>query len=307
MSKLSTAITLFKDNKLTFISALIGKISFLFPDKLYLQLQFRLRMGYRLNLKTPKSFSEKIQWLKLYNRNPLYTTLVDKYAVKKWVADKIGEDHVIPTLGVWENADDIDFDKLPNQFVLKTTNGGGGDVIICRDKSNFDKKKAINHLNNGLKRSLYKELREWQYKHIPPRIIAEKYMEDESGELRDYKFFCFDGIVKALFIASDRLKVNEDTKFDFFDRNFNHLPITNGHPNAKIQPQKPKMYEKMISLAEKLSSGIPHVRVDLYEIDDKIYFGEMTFSHHSGMCPFCPIEWDYKFGEWLQLPSKRIQ
>ena len=165
MSKLSTAITLFKGNKLTFISTLIEKISFLFPDKLYLQLQFRLRMGYRLNLKTPKTFSEKIQWLKLYNRNPLYTMLVDKDAVKKWAGEKIGKDHVIPTLGVWENANDIDFDMLPNQFVLKTTNGGGGDVIICRDKSNFDKKMAITHLNSGLKRSLYREFREWQYKN----------------------------------------------------------------------------------------------------------------------------------------------
>lgn len=307
MGKLSTAINLLKNDKLNFIFALIQKIGQIFPDKLYLQLVFRCKMGYWLNLKNPKSFSEKIQWLKLYNRNSLYTMLVDKYAVKKWVAEKIGEEHIIPTLGVWKNVNDIDFDRLPNQFVLKTTNGGGGDVIICRDKSNFDKKKAITLLNRGLKRSLYRELREWQYKHIPPRIIAEKYMEDESGELRDYKFFCFDGVVKALFIASDRLNVNEDTKFDFFDRNFNHLPITNGHPKAKIQPQKPKMYEEMISLAEKLSKGFPHVRVDLYEIDDKIYFGEMTFSHHSGLCPFDPVEWDYKFGEWLQLPSERIQ
>lgn len=306
MSKFATAIKLIRNNKAAFLAATIGKLSFIFSDKTYLKMQFRLRMGYQLDLENPKTFNEKIQWLKLYNRNPLYTILVDKYSVKKWVEEKIGSEHLIPTLGVWNNANEIDFSALPKQFVLKATNGGGGDVIICRDKSNFDVKQAVARLNKGLKRSLYSELREWQYKNITPRIIAEKYMEDESGELRDYKFFCFDGVVKALFIASDRLKENEDTKFDFFDRDFNHLPITNGHPNALIVPQKPRLYEEMIVLAEKLSKGIPHVRVDLYSIGTQIYFGEMTFSHHSGLCPFVPREWDYKFGEWLKLPTEKF-
>ena len=307
MSKIKTAFHLLYHNKGIFLAALLGKISFLVPDKLYLQMVFRLKMGYSLNLDSPKTYNEKIQWLKLYNRNPLYTTLVDKYAVKKWVSDKIGVEHVIPTVGVWKNAKDIDFDSLPNQFVLKTTNGGGGDVIICKDKSKLNKDNTIKLLNKGLKRSLYCEHKEWQYKNIIPQIIAEKYMEDESGELRDYKFFCFDGKVKALFIATDRLKENEDTKFDFFDRDFNHLAITNGHPNARVTPQKPKMYNEMLGIAEKLAEGFPHVRVDLYETGEKIYFGEMTFSHHSGLCPFSPNEWDYKFGEWLKLPLEIIR
>lgn len=306
MSKFITAFRLIRNDKVTFLAAMIEKLNFIFSDKLYLKMQFRLRMGYPLNLVCPKTFNEKIQWLKLYNRDPLYSILVDKYAVKKWVAEKIGSEHVIPILGVWDNANEINFDELPNQFVLKTTNGGGGDVIICRDKSIFDKAMAVSRLNKGLKRSLYRELREWQYKNIPPRIIAEKYMEDESGELKDYKFFCFDGGVKALFIASDRLKENEDTKFDFFDRDFNHLPVTNGHPNALSIPQKPELYEEMVAMAEKLSKGFPHVRVDLYCIGKKIYFGEMTFSHHSGLCPFEPRKWDYKFGEWIKLPTEKF-
>ena len=194
---------------------------------------------------------------------------------------------------------------MPNQFVLKTTNGCGGHVFICRDKSNFDFRKAVVQLNKDLKSNSRGNFGEWQYKDVPLKIIAEKYMEDETGELRDYKFFCFDGCVKALFIASDRLKKGEDTKFNFFDRDFNHLPFTNGHPQAKVPPQKPRMFEEMIAVAEKLSKGIPHVRVDLYEIGTKIYFGEMTFFHHSGLCQFVPESWDYKFGEWLQLPAKR--
>lgn len=307
MSKLSTALQLIRNDKLGFFTALLENFNFLFPDKLYLQMLFRCKMGYKLNLKNPKSYSEKLQWLKLYNRNPLYSTLVDKYAVKKWVADKIGKEYVIPTIAVWNKAYEIDFSKLPNQFVLKTTHGSGGsDVVICKDMSNFDKDEAIAHLTKSMKKNVYKTFREYPYNNVPPRIVVEKYMEDESGELRDYKFFCFDGLVKALFIASDRLKKNEKVKFDFFDRNFIHLPFTNGHPQAKICPQKPQMFEEMIAVAEKLSEGFPHVRVDLYVIGKQIYFGEMTFFHNSGLCPISPREWDYKFGEWLQLPVKRI-
>ena len=203
MSKLSTAIKLIKDNRASFFAALLENFNFLFPDKLYLQLMFRCKMGYKLNLKNPKSYSEKLQWIKLYDRNPLYTTLVDKFAVKKWVADKIGEDHIIPTLGVWNNANEIDFDKLPDQFVLKTTNGGGGDVVICKDKSQLDRKTAEKRLGNALKVNYYRYAREWPYKNVKRKIIVEKYIDDPSGDLKDFKFFCFDGKVKAMFVADE--------------------------------------------------------------------------------------------------------
>lgn len=148
-------------------------------------------------------------------------------------------------------------------------------------------------------------MREWPYKDIKPRIIAEQYMEDNaSGELRDYKFFCFDGKVKALFIASDRMTQGEETKFDFFDADYNHLPFRNGHPNASVLPNKPLNFDKMKELAAQLSAGYPQVRVDLYEVNGKVYFGELTFFHWSGMTPFEPEDWDYKFGEWLTLPPK---
>ena len=261
-------------------------------------------MGKKLNLNQPKTYSEKIQWMKLYDRNPLYTTLVDKYLVKEYVSKIIGNQYIIPSLGVWSKFDDIDFNLLPEQFVLKCTHDSGG-LVICKDKSNFDIKKARMIINKSLKCKYYKSYREWPYKNVVPRIIAETYMEDEFGELKDYKFFCFNGKVKSLFIASDRQNEEEDTKFDFFDENFNHLSFTNGHPNAKKMPKKPVMFEEMIKLAETLSKGFPHVRVDLYEVGKKIYFGEMTFFHWSGLVSFNPESWDYKFGEWLQLPNKR--
>lgn len=304
MNKIFKAIRLIKYKPNIFLSILLVRLGSLFPDKLYLKLMFRCKMGYWMNFNNPKTFSEKLQWLKLYDRNPLYTTLVDKYAVKKWVAEKIGKEYVIQTLGVWENFNEIDLEKLPNQFVLKCTHDSGG-LVICKNQKYLDVVSSSKKINNSLNRNYYYTWREWPYKNVKPRIIAEQYMEDESGELRDYKFFCFDGIVKVLFIASDRQNKDEETKFDFFDRDFNHLPFSNGHPNACISPQKPRMFEKMVELAEILSKGIPHVRVDFYEVGSQIFFGEMTFFHWSGFVPFKPKSWDYKFGEWLHLPSRR--
>lgn len=273
-------------------------------DEAYLKFGYRAKFGKKLNLNDPKTFNEKLQWLKLYDRKPEYTTMVDKYAVKDYVADKIGEEYIIPTLGVWDKFDDIDFDKLSEQFVLKCTHDSGG-LAICRDKSSFDQKAAKKKIEKSLKYNYYKNGgREWPYKNVPPRIIAEQYMEDEkTHELRDYKFFCFDGEVKALFIASERYS-NEETKFDFFDADFNHLPFTNGHPNAKVLPEKPENFEEMKELAAKLSKGIPQARIDFYEVNGKTYFGEITFFHWSGLKPFDPEEWDYKFGEWIKLPNK---
>jgi len=273
------------------------------PDEAYLKLAFRMNMGKKLNLENPQTYSEKLQWLKLHDRNSEYTRMVDKYEVKHYVAERIGEEYIIPTLGVWDRFDQIDFDSLPDQFVLKCTHDSGG-LVICRDKREFDKEAARNKIARSLKRDYYYNNREWPYKHVKRRIIAEMYMEDkEGGELKDYKFFTFDGKVKALFIATDRYAATE-TCFDFFDENFNHLPFTNGHPNATNTPKKPEGLEEMIALAEKLGEGLPQARIDLYNIDGKIYFGEITFFHWSGMKPFDPEEWDYKFGQWIVLPNK---
>ena len=273
-------------------------------DEKFLKKVFKLRLGRKLDLENPQTFNEKLQWLKLYDRKPIYTTMVDKYKVKKYVADIIGEEYIIPTIGVWNNFDEIDFDALPNQFVLKCTHDSGG-LIICRDKSKLDINAAREKINKALRRDYYLYSREWPYKAVKPRIIAENYMEDtKTAELRDYKFFCFDGEVKAMFIATDRASKIEETKFDFFDENYNHLPFTNGHPNADVLPEKPEKFELMKELASKLSKGIPYLRVDFYEVDGKIYFGELTFYHWSGFVPFEPTQWDYTLGEWITLPEK---
>lgn len=283
---------------------LLCRIAPILPDKLFLKWLFRLRMGYKLNLDNPQTYSEKLQWLKLYNRKPEYTKMVDKIDAKDYVASIIGEEYIIPTIGVWSRAEDIDFDKLPNQFVLKCTHDSGG-IVICSDKSKLDIKKAIAKMSKGLKRNFYSMNREWPYKNVKPRIIGEQYMVDESGyELKDYKFFCFNGEPKAMFIATDRGVAGVETKFDFFDMDFNHLPFTNGHPNSDKPVKKPVGFEEMKRLASALSQNIPHARIDFYDINGKIYFGEITFFHWSGTMPFNPIEWDYKFGEWIELPKK---
>ena len=305
MNKIIRAYLLLKKDKRIFFSNCLNHIGFLFPDKIYLKLMFRCKMGYWMNFDNPTTFSEKLQWLKLYNHNPLYTTLVDKYAVKKWVADKIGETHIIPMLGVWNNAKEIDFESLPNQFVLKTTNGGGGNVVICKDKSKFDREKAIVQLNQSLRNSIYNNYREWPYKNVPPRIIAEKYMEDESGELRDYKVFCFNGTPKIFLLYKDRYD-EKKMKIDFFDEQKNWLDLT--HPEFDRSTEKPALpdcYEKIFSLAKTLSQSIPFVRCDFYIVNDSIYFGEMTFYPTSGFASYKPFSWEKKMGSWIHLPNKR--
>lgn len=274
------------------------------PDEIFLKRKYKLKMGKDLDLENPRTFNEKLQWLKLYDRKPEYTQMVDKYEVKKIVAERIGEKYIIPTLGVWELFEDIDFDTLPDQFVLKCTHDSGG-LVICRDKSTFDYAVAEKKITRSLKRNYYYAGREWPYKGVVPRIIAEKYMEDDSTkELRDYKFFCFDGTVKALFVATERQIKGEDVKFDFFDKEFNHLPLRQGHENAPNIPEKPKRFDEMKSLASKLSQGLKQVRVDFYEVNGQIFFGELTFFHHGGWTPFEPEEWDYTFGEWIALPKQ---
>ena len=273
------------------------------PDKVALQVEYLYRFHRLCNFDSPKTYTEKIQWLKLYNRDPKYCTLVDKYEVRGVVKSIIGEDHLIPLVGgPWDSFDEIDFNSLPKQFVLKSTHDSGG-IVICKDKEQFDIDKAKKIINDSLKNNYFWQGREWPYKNIKHKIIAEQYMVDESGvELKDYKFFCFDGKCQFLFIATDR---GIDTRFDFFDTDFNHIEVKNGHENSTKVIHRPERFEEMIEIAEKLSTGLPHVRIDLYNINGKIYFGEYTFFHFSGLIPFEPDEWDIKFGEMLILPDVR--
>lgn len=230
--------------------------------------------------------------------------MVDKCLAKEYVANIIGKEYIIPTIAVYNTVEEIDWSLLPNQFVIKCTHDSGG-IVICKDKSKLDIEQAKAVLERGLTRHYFNLNREWPYKNVKRRLICEEYKEDESGfELKDYKWFCFNGVPRAMFIASDRQDKTVETKFDFFDMDFNHLPFTNGHPNANREIRKPKGFEEMKRLAAKLSQGLPHVRVDFYDINGKIYFGELTFYHWSGMVPFVPEEWDYKFGEWIELPNK---
>ena len=273
------------------------------PDSLYLKIMFRLKMGYKLNLKNPQTFNEKLQWLKLYNRKPEYTPMVDKSEAKTIAENILGKGYVIPTLGVWNEFEDIDFNSLPDRFVLKTTNGGGGGgVIICHDKSKLNLASAAKQLNSSLKANIYRNLKEWPYKNVKPRIIAEKFMVDESGELRDYKFYCFNGEPKVLLVASERFSGHR-TYFDYFDMDGNHLPFTQGGMNNPVTPALPSTFEEMKQVAKKLSHGLPHVRIDLYSVDEKVYFGEFTFFDSSGFEKFTPREWDNIFGNWLKLPT----
>ncbi len=275
------------------------------PEKFYLKRLYRCLMGMPLDLENPRRFTEKLQWLKLYDRKPEYTMMVDKYAVKDYVASVIGEEYIIKTLGVWDRPEDIDWDSLPDRFVLKTTCGGGGSgVVVCRDKVGFDRTSAIEKLDYSLNRDIYRIYREWPYKDVPKRIIAEEYLESSAGSLDDYKFFCFNGEARVLFIATDRFNPDEETKFDFFDMDFNHLPFSNGHPFAAKPVAEPSQFGQMKYLAEKLSAGYPHIRVDFYEVQGKVYFGELTFYHNSGLVPIEPVEWDYKLGEWIKLERK---
>ena len=292
-----------REKKRAIISFLMS-INHGISDENFLKLKYRLIFGERLDLDNPKTFNEKLQWLKLYDRKDIYTVMVDKYEAKKYVAGIIGEEYIIPTLGIYDKYEDINFDKLPKKFVMKCTHNSGG-IVICKDKTKIDNREAKKILNKCLRRNFYYANREWPYKNVKPRIIIEKYMEDKKdGELRDYKLFCFNGKFQMMFIATNRYGAGE-TCFDFFDKDFKHLPFTNGHPNAPVLPHKPTKLKEMIRLAEKLSKGIPQVRVDFYEANGKIYFGEMTFFHWSGLVPFEPEEWDLKFGEMINLDEVR--
>ena len=275
------------------------------PDEKYITIKYKLEMNQKLNLKEPKTFNEKLQWLKLYDRKPEYTKMVDKYEAKKYVADIIGEEYIIPTLGVWDKFEDIDFTKLPNQFVLKPTHASGN-VFICKNKDEIDYKKLKKTVQKWLKRNYYLVHREWPYKNVKPRIIAEQYMATyKQKELIDYKFFCFNGEPKFLYV-SEGLSNHENARISFVNMNYEKTEFyrKDYRPFDKL-PNKPTNFDKMKELSKELSKNIPFIRVDFYEVNGQVYFGELTFFPCSGFIPFEPEEWDRKLGDMLKLPKEK--
>lgn len=271
-------------------------------DKEYLERLFPLRVGYELNLDNPKTFNEKIQWLKVYDHNPIYTTMVDKYLVKDYIARIIDEEYIIPTLGVWEKFEEIEFDKLPNCFVLKCTHDSGG-VIIVDDKSKLNIKDTRRKLEKSLKRNFYWHGREWAYKDVKPRIIAEKYLgfkTKECDDIMDYKLMCFNGKVKCSFVCSGR--ASGSLKVTFFDTEWNAMPFERHYPKSCKLINQPKSWDRMVKLAEKISMGYPFMRIDFYEVGGALFFGEITLYPGDGFEEFSPLEWDYELGGWISLP-----
>ena len=301
MSSIKTALRLLKTPR-KMIAPLAQKGFFdWMSDEAYLKIRFRCEMGYKLDLKHPRTYNEKLQWLKIYDKNPLYPTIVDKYRAKEYVASLIGEQYIIPTLGIYDRYEDIDFEKLPSQFVLKCTHDSGS-IYICRDKKHLDKERAEYILKRGLKRDPVRYAREWPYSQVPRRIIAEQYLEEEDNQgLKDYKIFTFSG--KAALVQVDYGRFTHH-KRNLYSLDWEYIPASFTYPT---DPQhviaRPENLELMIELAETLAQKLPHVRVDFYSIGSQIYFGEMTLYHGAGFEIFEPEEWQYKLGDLLVLPS----
>lgn len=276
-------------------------------DETIIKKMFRLKMGYELDLTNPKTFNEKLQWIKLYDRKKEYVKYVDKYLVREYIADTIGEQYLIPLLGVYEKSDDIDFDKLPNRFVLKCNHNSGTGMYICKDKSAMNISKVKKGLDKGLKEDYYRGAgREWPYKEVPRRIVCEAYMEDENGVLNDYKVLCFDG--KPYYIEYHSGRFTGDHRQDWYDINWNKTSITQSEmPCTDSAVEQPECFEEMLELSRKLSKGIPHVRVDWYCAKGKLYFGEMTFFDGSGYVPFDDFQIDVMLGNLIKLPKTKKQ
>lgn len=274
------------------------------PDRQYLEWIYRLRLHKKLHLDNPRTFTEKLQWLKLYYRKPELTLMVDKVKAKEYVAERIGSKYIIPTYGVWDNPDEIDFDKLPNQFVLKC-NHDSADIVICKDKNSLDIHSVREKLRRGLKRNYYKLSREWAYKDVPRKILAEKYMTDESGtELKDYKVFNFNGEPHFIEVDFDRFT---EHKRNMYDKDWNRIDMELEFPSDKNKEiARPTSLEEMLDLARKLSKGLPHLRSDFYCINGKLYFGELTLYHGAGFERFRPEEWDRRLGDLLVLPRSYV-
>ena len=280
-----------------------GKIKKIIPDKIFLEYQFYKRMKRKLNLKNPKTFNEKLQWLKLYDRKPEYTKMVDKYEAKEYVTNIIGKEYIIPTLGIYNKFEDINFERLPNQFVLKCTHDSGG-LIICKDKTKLKINEAKNKINESLKKNYYYSGREWPYKNVKPRIIIEKYMVDESKtELKDYKIFNFNGIPQFVQVDFNRFK---DHQRKLYSINWKELDFNFVYPiNKKVKINRPENLKKILELAKKIAKDHPFLRTDFYVINDKIYFGEITFFPEAGFGKFVPEKWDRKLGDMLELPKEK--
>ena len=294
----------FTDKVLCHINLAHLKIFRYLSDEAYIKQMFLHKMGYRLDLTNPRTFNEKIQWLKLYNRRPEYITMVDKYEAKRYLGQAIGDQYVIPSLGVWDKFDEINFDTLPEQFVLKCTHGWGG-VVIVKDKSKLDIKKAKKDIERSLKRNHYYTEREWVYKNIKPRIIAEKYMTDRGNGLIDFKVHNFNGEPKVIVVCEDRFTDSKLTQ-DYYDCDWNHLAVRKkSSANAAAVMQKPEQLPEMLELSRILSKDIPFVRTDFYVIDGKVYIGELTFYPSAGFMPFIPESFDYELGSYLQLPNEK--
>lgn len=287
---------------------IIEKLTHFIPDELYIKIRWYLRMRTRLNLKEPKTFNEKLQWLKLYNHNPLYTKLADKYSVREYVKQTIGEEYLIPLLGVYNSFAQIDFDELPEQFVLKCNHDSGG-LVICRDKKALDLDYANKKITKCLRHNFYWHTREWAYKNIEPKIIAEKYMTDGSlsangkTDLKDYKFFCFNGKPR-FFYVSVGMENHKTAKISFYDLQGNPMPFKRLDYNSYTDPlDLPSNFKQMCCIAQKLAEGTktPFVRIDLYSIENRIFFSEFTFYPCSGMMPFEPKEWDGIIGTYFDV------
>ncbi len=293
-------------NHLKWMLDKVGFFNFL-SDEAYLKFCYRFRIGKKLNLDSPKTFNEKIQWLKINDRNPKYINMVDKFEAKSYVESIIGSEYIIPTYGVYDSFEEIDFEKLPKRFVIKCTHNSGG-VVVVQDKEKIDKDKLAKKFKKMLNKNFFYVGREWPYKSIKPRIIVEENIQDVDSDeqINDYKIMCFNGNPKCSFVCSNR-NSSEGLCVNFYDYNWNPLPFERHYPRNKNEIEKPSQYDKMIELSKKLSKGIPFVRVDFYQKGEQIYFGELTFYPGSGMEEFTPDEWDEKLGGWLNLPKKKME
>ena len=273
-------------------------------DRRFLQIRYKREFNKELFFDRPVTFNEKLQWLKLYDRKPEYTVMVDKYKVREYIAEKIGDQYLIPLIGVWDSPDEIDFNALPNQFVIKCNHNSGLGMCICADKSKLQLKKIKKDLKRGLEQDYYLTGREWPYKDVPRKIIAEQFLKEDEGGLTDYKIHCFNGVPRFVLVCRDRF-TKSGLKEDFYTTEWDLMPVKRPNiPNSIIPLNKPEIIDEMLALASKLSENIPFLRVDFYYLKNKIYISELTFFPASGFTPFEPGEWDKTFGEWLQLPNQ---
>ena len=274
------------------------------PDSLYLKLLYRIIMGRRLNLRNPKEYNEKLQWLKLNDRKPEYSTMVDKYEVRGYIEDLLGDKYLIPCLGIYDSVDDIDIDALPDKFVLKCTHDSGS-VEICKDKSSFDIEGARHRLSQAMKRNYYATYREWPYKYVKPRIIAEGYLEGDGGDLKDYKVMCFNGEAKIIEVHENRFVEGKVHTQTFYDREWNIVPLTQIETVTVDRPgERPRQLDEILRLSELIAKNMYHARIDWYIEGDKIYFGEITFFDGSGFESFSTPEMERMLGDMINLPEK---